>query len=205
MIDRILQLYCVYLCIYVNDIVIYSTILSKHLCHLQYMFSELIFKKICLFSEKFFLNYSSIQLLRQQVNVLELVTAKDKLVIITNLEFSYTFIQFKKYLDLIDYLWQYILHYTVIVKSLQLHKMLLNQWIQQNYSIENKNKQKRIISYINMNESTLKKLNVFHHLQTLFARLLILSHFDSKQQLYINLDALKKFDFKVHIYHEKSI
>ena len=126
-IDRILWSHYVYLCIYVNDIVIYSTTLSKHLHHLQYVFNEFIFKEIYLFSEKFFLNYSSIQLLKQQVNALKLVTVKDKLVVITNLEFLCTLTQLKKYLDLIDYLWQYISHYTVIVKSLQLCKTLLNQ------------------------------------------------------------------------------
>ena len=130
MINRILQLYYVYLCIYVNDIVIYSTTLSKYLCHLQYVFDELIFKKICLFSEKFFLNYSLIQLLKQWVEALKLVTVKDKLIVIINLEFSYILIQLKKYLNLIDYLQQYILYYVVIIKFLQLCKTLLNQWIQ---------------------------------------------------------------------------
>ena len=38
----------------------------------------------------------------------------------------------------------------------------------------------------------------------LFLRLLILSHFDSKQQLYINLNVSKEFEFNVYVYHIKS-
>jgi hypothetical protein len=39
----------------------------------------------------------------------------------------------------------------------------------------------------------------------MFSRLSILIHFDSKQQLYIDLDAFKKFGFDIHIYHVKMI
>ena len=37
----------------------------------------------------------------------------------------------------------------------------------------------------------------------LFLKSLILSHFNSKQQLYINLNISKKFKFDVHVYHIK--
>ena len=49
--------------IYMNDIIIFSAILTEHLYYLQRMFNELTFKEICLSSKKFFLKYSSIQLL----------------------------------------------------------------------------------------------------------------------------------------------
>lgn len=44
---------------------------------------------------------------------------------------------------------------------------------------------------------------MFHQLQMLFLRSSILNHFNSKQQLYIDLDASKEFDFDVHVYHNK--
>lgn len=56
---------------------------------------------------------------------------------------------------------------------------------------------------INIEKSTFRKLNVFYYLWTLFSKLSILSHFDLKWQLYINLNTSKKFNFKTHIYHIK--
>ena len=118
MMNWILQLHCDYFCVYIDDIVIYSVTLTEHVQHLWQMFEELAFKEICLLSEKFFLNYSSIYFLNQWINALKLVMVKAKLVIIINLKFLYTFTQLKKYLDMTDYLFQYISHYTVIVKLL---------------------------------------------------------------------------------------
>ena len=48
-----------------------------------------------------------------------------------------------------------------------------------------------------------KKFNAFHQLQNMFAKFTIFIHFDSKRQLYIDLNAFKKFDFGVHVYHKK--
>ena len=102
--NRILRLHCKYFCIYVDDIIIYFITLTKHIQHLQQIFKELAFKEICLLSEKFFLNYSFIYFLNQQVNILKLVTAEAKLIVIINLEFSHTLTQLKKYFEMTDYL-----------------------------------------------------------------------------------------------------
>ena len=106
------------------------------------MFEELAFKEICLLSEKFFLNYLFIYLLSQQVDTLKLITVKAKLIVIMNLKFLYTFIQLKKYLNMTDYLHQYISHYAVIVKSLQLCKTLLNQCLCKKHDVIERNVQK---------------------------------------------------------------
>ena len=127
MTDKILWLHCSYFCIYVDNIMIFSIILIEHLQYLQSVFFILVSKDICFLSEKFFLNYSSMQLLSQQVDILDLTMSEVKLMIIINLEFSWTLTQLKKYLDMTDYLWHYILHYTVIVKSLQLCKIFFNK------------------------------------------------------------------------------
>jgi len=110
--------------------------------------------------------------------------------------------QLEKYLDLIDYLQQYILHYTAIIKSLQQQKIFLNQDLQAKETKENAKKQ--IIIIIRLNKSILKKLNIFHYLQSLFSQSIILMHFLSKQQLYIDLNAFKEFDFEVHVYYAKE-
>jgi len=152
--------------------------------------------------KKFYLVYLSIQLLSQQIDALDLMTLKDKLVTIFRIRFSLSLSQLEKYLSLTDYLWQYISHYTAIIKSLQQQKTFLNQglWVKET----KENAKKQIIIIIRLNESILKKLNIFHHLQSLFSWSIILMHFSSKQQLYIDLDVFKEFNFEVYVYHAKE-
>jgi len=57
-----------------------------------------------------------------------------------------------------------------------------------------------MIIIIKLNKSILKKLNVFHYLQSLFSQSIILMHFSSKQQLYIDLNVFKEFSFEMYIY-----
>ena len=73
---------------------------------------------IYLVFNKIFLEYSSMHLLDQRVDILSLATAEEKLTIIRNLKFSKTLTALNKYLRLIDYLKQYILYYITIAKSL---------------------------------------------------------------------------------------
>jgi len=100
--------------------------LEEHLKHLHNIFDVLDKMKICLSLKKFYLMYSSVQLLSQQIDALNLTTLKDKLVTIFRIRFSLSLSQLEKYLSLIDYLQQYISHYTVIVKLLQQQKIFLN-------------------------------------------------------------------------------
>ena len=62
-----------------------------------------------------------------------------------------------------------------------------------------------MIIIIKLNKLILKKLNIFYYLQSLFSQSIILIHFSSKQQLYIDLNVFKEFDFKAHIYYTKEI
>ncbi len=140
MIDRILQQQRPYIRIYVDDIVIFFNMLEEHLKHLHNIFDILDKMKICLLSKKFYLVYLSVQLLSQWVDALNLVTLKDKLAAIFRIRFSLSLSQLEKYLDLIDYLWQYISHYTVIVKLLQQQKTFLNQGLQAKEMKENARK-----------------------------------------------------------------
>ena len=120
-IDWILQPHCGFFRAYVNNIIIYikSSSINDHLIHLNKVFKLLTEKGIYLSSKKSFLSYLTVQLLNQCVDTLELATAEDKLVIIVNIEFSRTLSALEKYLEMTDYLRQYILYYTVIIKPLQ--------------------------------------------------------------------------------------
>ena len=51
---------------------------------------------------------------------------------------------------------------------------------------------------------TLKKLQVFDQLQALFSHSIILAHFDSAHQLYIDLDTFKEYSFEAYVYHCRS-
>lgn len=129
MTDWIFQSHCNYLQMYVDNIIIFSVILKKHLQHLWNMFSELISKNICLSLNKLILKYSSVHFLEQCVDTFNLVTAETKLTIIINFKFSQILTQLKEYIKLMSYLQQYISQYAAIVKLLQLYKTFLNQWM----------------------------------------------------------------------------
>ena len=83
---------------------IFFTLLKEHLDHLRLIFSTLEKMNIHLSSRKSFLNYPSVQLLNQKIDILKLTTTKEKLIVIANLFFLRTFAQLKKYLDFIEYL-----------------------------------------------------------------------------------------------------
>ena len=196
MIDRILRPHRAYARVYVDDIVIYSNGIDRHLEHLQTIFATLARYNICLSPGKSFLGYPSVQLLRQWVNTFDLTTAEDKLSAITQLHFPHTLSALEKYLRLTGYLHQYIPRYAAIVKPLQERKTILNWGM-----TAQGNACKWIAGRMNIQTPTLSELNVFHHLQGLFSRPTMLSHFDPKRQLYIDLNMFKEFSFGAHIYH----
>ena len=84
---------------------------------------------ICLLLKKLYLDYSSVKLLSQRVDALKLVMTVEKLITIIQLKFLKSLSTLKKYLNLTEYLKQYILKYTAIVKCLQEQKILLNKTI----------------------------------------------------------------------------
>jgi len=202
MINRILWRQRAYARAYIDNIVIFSNTLEEHLKHLHNVFVTLKRMRICLASEKSFLTYPFIQLLEQRVDALGLATLKDKLVAIAGLCFSISLSQLEKYLDLTEYLWQYISKYAAIVKPLQLQKTFLNQGLRVKEAKGNARKRQAIT--IRLNESTFKELNTFHHLQMLFSWSTMLIHFLLKHQLYVDLNAFKEFGFEAHVYHTKK-
>ena len=92
------------------------------------------------------------------MNALNMMMMIDKLIAIINLKFSCTFAQLKKYLDLIEYLCQYIENYVIIFKSLQLKKIHLIKNIKKSKNLTCK----QIVIKIYFDNVILKKLNAFH-------------------------------------------
>lgn len=68
--------------IYINDIIIFSYMFNNYLDYLQRVFQKLKDFNIMFNSKKYFLVYSSIILLEQKIDIFNLISAKNKLVII---------------------------------------------------------------------------------------------------------------------------
>ena len=198
-INRILQSHQIYAKTYVDDIVIFSKLLEKHLWHLQNVFQELTTIQIILLPKKSFLAYPSVHLLRQRVDVLGMATAEAELATIMQLAFPCSLKDFEAYLGLTRYLKQYIPYYTQVAKPLQERKTLLN------WSMKvGGNARQKVVARTYITTPTNRELNAFHHLQLLFSQPSILLHYNPSLQLYIDLDASKTFGFRAMVYHSKD-
>lgn len=124
-IDRLLQEHRQYAKIYVNDIVIFSKNLDEHLKHLRQIFDMLIVNNIFIKFEKTFVEYSTIHLLDQKVNSLDLTIVENKLRTIVNLRYLRSLQLLKIYLELTKWLCDYVSMYASIAKSLQKLKTTL--------------------------------------------------------------------------------
>ena len=86
--------------IYIDDIIIFYTFLKNHIKHLNLIFQKLIEYNVILNSKKSFIDYSSIVLLRQLVNVFDMFTIEKKFAIIAKFVFFKIFKELKTYIDL---------------------------------------------------------------------------------------------------------
>lgn len=111
--------------IYIDDIIIFNKILKEHVEHLHQIFRLLRKINITLKFFKTFFAYSKIVLLNQKIDNFELITAKEKLKIISILFFFKTLKKFEIYLKMIDYFKNYIFYYAQKTKSLQRRKTML--------------------------------------------------------------------------------
>ena len=117
-INRVLKKHRKYSRTYINDIIIFSKTLEKHLRHLIKVFSTLNVNNIFIKSIKIFIEYFIINLFDQKMNSFDLTIVEDKLKIILLLKFSRILQQLKAYLKLINYLREYVFFYVDIFKSL---------------------------------------------------------------------------------------
>lgn len=99
-IDNLLRPHRQYARAYMDDIVIFFKTLEKHLHHLHTIFHLLDSKRVTLSLKKSFLDYLSVTLLEQKVNIFDLIASADKIAVIKNLDFFYKLSDLKLYLDL---------------------------------------------------------------------------------------------------------
>ena len=195
-IDTILRDHRNYSRIFIDDIVIYSKTLNDHIQHLHTIFSLLQSFNISLNSFKSFLNYFSMQLLKQKVNAFDLTTATEKIKIIVKFEFFKTLKDFEIYLNFIEWLRHYILYFAQKSNSLQIRKVNLLR----SASIKSMSR-KFYSARTNLLKIIEQKLDFYEQIQKTFNRQKFLFHFDSIKTLYANIDAFKVYEFNVMIYH----
>ena len=87
-INNILRKYENFCRVYIDDIIIFNKILIEHRKHFDTIFNLFNRLHIKIFSIKFFLKYSSIQLLKLRVNAFKLTTCVEKLKTIAKFKFS---------------------------------------------------------------------------------------------------------------------
>ena len=97
-----LRFYREFFRVYMNDIIIFSKILKKHVVHFKQIFRLFINKRVNLISNKSFLNYSFIMLFEQRIDNFDLSISIEKITIITFLRFSQLLKNLKHFFDLID-------------------------------------------------------------------------------------------------------
>ena len=85
-----------------NNIIIFSYILKKHLRYLQSIFELFQRKHVNLISIKLFLNYLSIILFNQHINNFDLFIFTKKIVVITLLRFSKNLKNLNYFLNFIE-------------------------------------------------------------------------------------------------------
>ena len=93
---------------YVNDIVIFSKTLAKHISHLRQVFTLFQRVRVTLKPFKSFLSYPNVQLLKQRVNSFKLFISSKRLTTISKLKFSHTLAALETYLNMTGYLRNYI-------------------------------------------------------------------------------------------------
>jgi hypothetical protein len=179
---------------YIDDIICKSKTFREHLKRLRILFRIFLRKKIIINSLKTFLDYQNVILLKQRVNVLELIIVEKKLKAIALFKFSKNLIALERYLDLADYLRDKIYFFVDVFKFLQELKITL---------LKNSFKDNRRKKFINKTKiiSIDKKMKFFLLLQKDLIKTILLMHFDKNKWLWIDLDESKKFDFEVIVFH----
>ena len=196
-IDVILRNHRDYSRVFIDDIVVYSQTLEDHVKHFHVIFDLLNSKNISLNSIKSFLDYFSIQLLEQKVDVFELITVVEKIETIAKLKFSKTLKDFEIYLNFIEWLRHYVSYFAQKSNVLQLRKTNLIRQISSNKDISRKTYAARISLY----DVTIAKLDSYEQIQKTFSRQNFLFHFSSTKVLYIDMNVFKSYEFDAMIYH----
>ncbi len=183
---------------YIDDVIIFNKTSKDHLEHLNQLFALFEKLNITLKTKKTYLEYFSISLLKQKIDSLELITAENKLKTIVKLSFLKTLKKLKKYLDMIEWLRDYVVYYAQKAESLQKRKTNL---LKKN-SVKKKSRKSFNLKTL-MKNSSLIEINVYNQLQSNFSRARWLTHYHKTRQLYADVNTSKK-EIDVMIYHLKK-
>jgi hypothetical protein len=140
----------------------------------------------------------TISLLRQKIDNLDLTIAEDKLKVIVKLSFSRTLKNLKKYLEVIEWLRDYMTYYAQKIESLQKRKTNLLK----EDSVKRKSRKAFSLKILIKNSFSIE-IDVYNQLQSDFNRAKWLTHYNRIRQLYADVDAFKK-NFDVMIYYIKN-
>ena len=181
--------------IYVDDIVIYFKIVEKHVQHLRFVFDILRQNNIFIKFNKIFLNCLFVRLFDQKIDSFKLSINEKKLKTITRISFSKFLHQFEIYLNLIDWLRDYVSFYVDVFKTLQKRKIDLLIFF---FKVDNV--KKTYSNRIRLNNASFLKIEFFRILQFLLFKFSYLIYHDNKQQTFVDFDVNKKFELNVMIY-----
>jgi hypothetical protein len=100
--DIILRLHRQFARYYVDDIIIFSKIFEKHIEYLNTIFKLFNRIGITFGDPKIYLDYSSIILLKQRINELNMTCAENRIAILKDLQFPQILKNLEKYLKMIE-------------------------------------------------------------------------------------------------------
>ena len=198
-INRFLRKLRKFVRVYVNDIVIFFHIKTKHETHFREIFFVLVKNNIFIKAIKTFLSYSNVSLLNQKVNFLKLTIVENKLKIIFKLRFSRIFRQLKFYMSFINWLRDYVYFYVDISASLQQRKIEF-----QRHKLNVDNARRVFVNKTRIDRFIEKKLIFFKAIQKVLFKSFYLIHTNSNRQFYIDLNVNKKFDINAMFYYIKK-
>lgn len=185
---------------YIDDIVITSVTLDKHVHHLHAGFQSLVKLNLMMEPAKSYIGYQSVQLLGQHVDAFRLATLDEKTRAIADLEFPKTIQQLETYLGMTGTLRHFIRHYTYLLEPLEERKALLLKgipvkgWPRREFA--------RAMSLAQPSQA---ELDAFAMLQKLFTERLWLTHFSRDRQLYVDIDASKERGHGAMVSHAKGV
>ena len=111
-----------FVCVYVDDILIYSDSFAEHIQHLDEVFRILSDLGITLKAKKVFLGYHNVELLGYIVDRLGLTTTESKSAAVANLEFPKTLADLEHFIGLTNWNRHLIPYYAQRIAPLQLYK-----------------------------------------------------------------------------------
>ena len=197
--DQLLRPYRSFARAYMDDMIVFSRTLDKHIEHLHQLLSLFRERRISLAPNKSFVGYPSVRLLGQKVDAFGMSTAEDKIAAIAALKFPISLRDLEIFLGMTGWLRTSIPRYAQRAEPLQKRKTLLTK------SVSARGTGRKLQATRTLLHNPLPtELEAFASLKRAFSEPRFLVHFDPQRQLYADLDASKSFGFAAMVYHIKG-